>query len=320
MAAVASSLLDESGILDLERRMNTGSGMLSVKWRWLILCSAMGIVGMVGVFTDDLDPQTVSRFSVDSRWDRQPSSDPTKAMTDEEKERAGLGKQVHTFHVDGDVHVANKKGAIPATLHRDIEQHMNGPGLDKYQFPHGLPEAPPPEALLSEHKVVTTDVKGNLGPGSVIVDSKNKDWLRDRWQAAADMQGTPIPGAHWVIIDLGKPAQLSRVVLDWETAFAKGYDIEVSDEGKLESVWRKIYTTTDANGEQASPKHVVHSIVLGGSEEVSIGGRATGQEKLDDAVHTERQGRYVRIAIPANGLGTQYGASLWEVRIFGMWV
>eukprot|EP01048_Picozoa_sp_COSAG05_P034801 COSAG05_NODE_14752_length_388_cov_0.598616_1_plen_107_part_10 len=79
------------------------------------------------------------------------------------------------------------------------------------------------------------------------------------------MNGTPIPGAHWLIIDLGKKAQLSRVVLDWETAFAKGYDIDVSDLGQPDSPdWKPVYTTRSASAEQASPKHVVHSVVLGG--------------------------------------------------------
>jgi hypothetical protein len=29
------------------------------------------------------------------------------------------------------------------------------------------------------------------------------------------------------------------------------------------------------------------------------------------------RGRFVRVAIPAHGLGTGYGASLWAVKVFG---
>lgn len=46
-----------------------------------------------------------------------------------------------------------------------------------------------------------------------ITDDKNTDWLRDRWQAAKDMTGKPIEGPQWVMIDLGKRAQITRLVL-----------------------------------------------------------------------------------------------------------
>ena len=56
--------------------------------------------------------------------------------------------------------------------------------------------------------------------------------LRDRWQAAKDMTGKPIPGPQWVMIDLGRRAQLTRLVLDWETAYGKAYTVELSEDGK----------------------------------------------------------------------------------------
>ena len=46
-----------------------------------------------------------------------------------------------------------------------------------------------------------------------IPDGKNEDWLRDRWQAAKDMTGKPIDGNQWVMLDLGKRAQITRLVL-----------------------------------------------------------------------------------------------------------
>ena len=42
----------------------------------------------------------------------------------------------------------------------------------------------------------TCDVRGNLGPCSVVVqETPGNDWLRDRWQAASDMGGTAIKRA-----------------------------------------------------------------------------------------------------------------------------
>ena len=36
--------------------------------------------------------------------------------------------------------------------------------------------------LLSQNKSVTSDVRGNLGPPSVITSESTEDWLKDRWQ------------------------------------------------------------------------------------------------------------------------------------------
>ena len=41
-------------------------------------------------------------------------------------------------------------------------------------------------------------------------------------------------------------------------------------------------------------------------------------ERLSDDVDAEHQGRFLRIMIEQ--LGTIYGASLWEVRVFGLHV
>jgi len=74
----------------------------------------------------------------------------------------------------------------------------------------------------------TADVRGNLGPPTVLTDEKEPvDWLTDRWQAALNMQGTPIPGEHWVQIDLGSPCIITRVVLDWETAWSTHWNLVV---------------------------------------------------------------------------------------------
>ena len=39
-----------------------------------------------------------------------------------------------------------------------------------------------PLLLLSKNKSVTSDVRGNLGPPSVITSESTEDWLKDRWQ------------------------------------------------------------------------------------------------------------------------------------------
>jgi hypothetical protein len=63
--------------------------------------------------------------------------------------------------------------------------------------------------------------------------------IKDRWQAASDMGGTAIPGAHWVIMDFGTLVTVSAVVLDWETAHATQYRLE--GRGKNEEEWQVFY-------------------------------------------------------------------------------
>ena len=79
-----------------------------------------------------------------------------------------------------------------------------------------------------------SSARGNLGPPSVLnQDPPGTDWIRDRWQAASDMGGTAIPGSHWVAMDLtgilpraSDAVHMSKVVLDWEAAYAKDYLVQ----------------------------------------------------------------------------------------------
>eukprot|EP01032_Pedospumella_encystans_P019025 gene19025-21641_t len=76
-------------------------------------------------------------------------------------------------------------------------------------------------------KPVTSDVRGNLGPASAITNERMEDWLTDRWQAARNMGGDPIPGEHWVEIDLQGLFYIDKVFIDWEVAFSNDWTIQV---------------------------------------------------------------------------------------------
>lgn len=105
------------------------------------------------------------------------------------------------------------------------------------------PAVPPPVVQLlscGADVEATCDVRGNLGPCSVIIqDPPGTDWLKDRWQAASDMGGTAIPGAHWVLLDFKKIINVQSIKLDWETAYAQDYVIY----GRLNDYeeWKIIY-------------------------------------------------------------------------------
>ena len=90
--------------------------------------------------------------------------------------------------------------------HRKGGGHLRGPPPPRADPQKGL-------SLTRDPRVVaTTDTRGNLGPGSVIVQpNPGTNWLHDRWQAASDMGGTAIPGSHWIEIDLGRPVTAREV-------------------------------------------------------------------------------------------------------------
>ncbi|MFF3071232.1 discoidin domain-containing protein [Kitasatospora sp. NPDC057904] len=104
--------------------------------------------------------------------------------------------------------------------------------------------------------------------------------------AAAAVDGDPgtrwssaFSDPQWLQVDLGSVRQVCRVVLDWETAYGRSYQIQVSDDG---STWRTAYATDHGTG---------------GTETLAVNGT----------------GRYVRM----NGLarGTAWGYSLWEFQV-----
>jgi hypothetical protein len=97
--------------------------------------------------------------------------------------------------------------------------------------------------------------------------------LNTRWSSA-------FSDPQWLEVDLGSVQSICQVVLDWETAYATAFQIQVSSDN---STWTTIYSTTTGTG---------------GVEPVSVSG----------------SGRYIRM----NGTtrATQYGYSLWEFQVY----
>lgn len=130
----------------------------------------------------------------------------------------------------------------------------------------------PTEAVnLALGKEVTTS--GNEGPslvGSRAVDGE----LSTRWSSA-------FSDPQWIVIDLGEKRKFSKVVLNWEAAYGKAYDIQVSDDN---IDWKTIYSTEESDG------------------------------GIDILKNLKGDGRYVRMFGRARAL--QYGYSLWELGIF----
>jgi hypothetical protein len=127
------------------------------------------------------------------------------------------------------------------------------------------------DTLLSQGKPATASSTENAGtPASAAVDGNTAS----RWSSA-------FSDPQWLQIDLGSTYTISRVVLNWEAAYAKAYTIQTSANG---TTWSTVYTTT--NG-------------AGGTETLDVTGT----------------GRYVRMYGTARA--SAYGYSVWEFQVYG---
>ncbi|GAA3131421.1 discoidin domain-containing protein [Planomonospora alba] len=127
------------------------------------------------------------------------------------------------------------------------------------------------ETLLSQGGQVTaSSTESAAFPASAAVDGDPGT----RWSSAfADPQ--------WIRVDLGAVATLSRVVLNWETAHARAFQVQVSGNG---ADWTTVHSTTTGTGG-------VQTLEVSGS------------------------GRYVRLY--GTQRATPWGYSLWELQVYG---
>jgi beta-glucosidase len=124
--------------------------------------------------------------------------------------------------------------------------------------------------LLSQGKPATASSVQDPFTANAAVDGDTGT----RWSSqAADPQ--------WIQVDLGSSQPLTQVVLSWETAYAKAFQIQVSDNG---STWNTLYSTTTGTG---------------GTQTLTVSG----------------SGRYVRMYGTVRA--TQWGYSLWEFQVYG---
>jgi hypothetical protein len=120
------------------------------------------------------------------------------------------------------------------------------------------------------NRPATASSTENAGtPASAAVDGN----AGTRWSSA-------FSDPQWLQIDLGSTQQICRVGLNWETAFARAFQIQVS--GSATGPWTTIFSTTTGTG---------------------------GNQTLDVA----GSGRFVRMNGTARA--TQWGYSLWEFSV-----
>lgn len=227
--------------------------------------------------------------------------------------------------------------------------------LDLAPLPILVPKPPPKPvemSFLSQNCPVYADVRGNLAPASIVTQYTapaltadmtteqvkavtDAHWLSGRWQAAADMSGTPIPGQHWLVLDLQgdncttlqpSPPKIAKIVLEWEDAFSKDYvvqsctvPIEDSCDACALHDWKLLAASTAFTEIRRKPRHIKTQLVIGGtsggkqwqynSQSSDAGAIGLGAG-LEYPAH-----RCLRLVIikPA----TRWGASLWQMEVWG---
>jgi hypothetical protein len=163
-------------------------------------------------------------------------------------------------------------------------------------------------------KSVTADVRGNLGPAEVVVKGGN-DWLNDRWQAASDMHGKNIPGRHWIIMEFTEPIVISKIVLDWETAYCNEYVVEGSMEAIFDDGENHYDMITLFDGRKAQDQAIRSEQKYGQSPGVK-------QKMPLHIVHTipvapqSRPVKFLRLLILKSVTG--WGVSLWLWDVYGV--
>ncbi|MFD8839405.1 discoidin domain-containing protein [Streptomyces griseofuscus] len=134
------------------------------------------------------------------------------------------------------------------------------------------PSAHAADTLLSQGKTATAS--SQEGEGYSAAAAVDGDLTGTRWASQWNDQ-------QWLQVDLGQESVLSRVVLTWETAYGKDYEIQASDNG---IDWHVLKTVTGGDG---------------GTDDLTVSGT----------------GRYVRMQGLTRSSG--YGYSLWEFQVYG---
>ena len=124
---------------------------------------------------------------------------------------------------------------------------------------------------IALYKAATASSLENAGYAATNAFDGN---LSTRWSSA-------FSDPQWIYVDLGSTSTISEVVLYWEAAYGKNYQIQVSPDA---TNWTTIYSTT-----------------------LGAGG-------IEDLTGLSGTGRYVRMY--GTSRGTPYGYSLWEFQVF----
>jgi mannan endo-1,4-beta-mannosidase len=131
---------------------------------------------------------------------------------------------------------------------------------------------PTPEGNLALNRPVQVSgvEKSGMEGGNAVDGNMNTRW--------ASQVGDP----GWIYVDLGGQTDITRVMIYWEAAYSKQYQIQVSNDANN---WQTLYTDNNGNG---------------GTDDVTVSG----------------SGRYVRV-YGTQRVESNWPHSMWELAIYG---
>ncbi|WP_081844314.1 discoidin domain-containing protein [Cellulomonas sp. URHE0023] len=157
--------------------------------------------------------------------------------------------------------------------------------LQVFGVADGSTTPPPPTqnpgtpVLLSYKKPGTASTSQDDGTCYQCTPDKALDAdAASRWASANPAGWTD---AGWIQVDLGATAHVSQVVLQWDPAYATGYQVQISADG---NAWSTIYSTTTGKG-------------------------------LKETLNVSGDGRYVRLNLTKRS--GPYGYSLYAFDVYG---
>jgi len=132
--------------------------------------------------------------------------------------------------------------------------------------------------------VTAPSTSGNLASNKTMTSSSSESGLAASYAADGDLLtrwSSFYSDAQWIKVDLGAVTSVNHVVLNWEAAYGKSYEIQTSSDG---TTWNTVYST---------------SAGVGGTEDIKFNTVST---------------RYLRM----NGIkrATSWGYSLFEFKVY----
>ncbi|XID91506.1 discoidin domain-containing protein [Paenibacillaceae bacterium WGS1546] len=146
-------------------------------------------------------------------------------------------------------------------------QQGAGNGYSLYEFK--VYEALPTNLAEGKPVVASSARAANVAAGHAVDGISTTRW------------GSQYSDSEWIYVDLGSSQSIQKVVLNWEAAYGKEYQIRVSDDA---TNWTPVYSTT------------------------------TGAGGIDNIIFEPVNARYVQM----HGIkrGSAYGYSLWEFEVY----
>ncbi|MFC9561728.1 discoidin domain-containing protein [Agromyces sp. NPDC056965] len=194
-------------------------------------------------------------------------------------DRQVSGQRTFDINVDGFVHsglapdyleLLRQSGggdALVSDMMRGAESYLQTwEATTGYSSAANLATGKPASASSSEWNPFTS-----YAPGRAVDGKANTRWASGNWGV----------NPQWLQVDLGAAEPVSRVVVEWESAAAKAYEVQVSQDG---ATWTTVSSVANGNG------------------------------GLDTASFAATSARYVRVLCTVRT--TNYGYSIKELGVF----